>query len=258
MEISLEGRHAVVTGGSRGIGFAIADVLAGCGARVLLVARKADELNRAVDAINAGSAVPRAVGFAGNVSDQAVLDDVISYCRDRFGSVEILVNAAAANPYFGPTVDISEAAMRKIFTINLESLHHWIAGFWHGFWKDASIQASCINIASVGGMGVEPGIGAYNASKAAVIHLTRQLANELAPNVRVNSISPGLVKTEFARALWEGREDDIASSLPLGRVGEPDDVAGAAIYLAGDMSRWTTGCNIVVDGGAMVRSLGLG
>ncbi len=258
MEITLAHKVAVVTGGSRGIGEAIAELFAMCGADVVLVSRRPEKLTAAAQRINELTGSDRATWVATNVSDRGGLEEVVSLCRDRYGKVDILVNGAAANPYFGPTMEIGGSAVRKILEVNLEAAQMWISEFWSAFWADSAGTASCINIASIGGMVVEGGIGFYNVSKAAIIHLTRQLACELGPRVRVNSISPGLVKTEFARALWEGWGDQVAKSLPLGRLGEPNDISGVALFLASDLSGWMTGANIVVDGGALVRAASIG
>ena len=253
MEITLTNKVAVVTGGSRGIGEAIAEQFALSGAHVVLVSRRAERLEAAALRINDLIGAERVTWVATNVAHSDGISEVIAHCRSHFGYVHILVNGAAANPYFGPVVEIEHPALKKILEVNIESLQMWIAEFWSNFWSASSGTASCINIASIGGMIVENGIGMYNVSKAGVIHLTRQLANELAPRVRVNSISPGLVRTEFARALWESWGDQIAQRLPLGRIGEPKDISGAALFLASEMSSWITGTNIVVDGGALVR-----
>lgn len=254
MEISLTNKVAVVTGGSRGIGEAISELLARSGARVVIVSRKPEKLLAASERINSRIGSDQVVWVAANVSDPAGLREVVSSCRREYGFVDILVNGAAANPHFGPVVEIEPSAARKTLQVNLESVQMWVSEFWSNFWRGSGRAASCINIASIGGMTVEEGIGFYNVSKAALIQLTKQLAYELAPSVRVNSISPGLVKTEFARALWEGSGEAIAQRLPLRRLGEPKDIAGAALFLASELSLWVTGTNIVVDGGALVRS----
>ncbi|NNN19937.1 MAG: SDR family oxidoreductase [Acidimicrobiaceae bacterium] len=258
MEISLRGKVAVITGGSSGIGEAIAETFALSGANVVLVSRKAEKARLAAEKINRLVGHKKAVWIAANVSDPEGLQSVVDSCKSNFGFVNILVNGAAANPYFGQTVNIERSVMRKILEVNLEAVEMWISEFWSNFWSQSHETASCINIASIGGLTVESGIGFYNVSKAGIIHLTKQLANELAPRVRVNSISPGLVRTEFARALWENWEDQLAKILPLGRIGEPRDITGAALFLASELSSWVTGTNIVVDGGALVRSVSLG
>ncbi len=254
MDVSLNNKVAVITGGSRGIGEAIAEIFAQSGATVVLVSRKPENLVATSQRINEMVGGERVGWVAANVSDPVGLEQVISYCKSKYGFAHILVNGAAANPYYGSTVDIERSAVRKILEVNLEAVQMWTSEFWSAFWKDSTEHASCINIASIGGMIIEQGIGFYNVSKAGLIHLTRQLANELAPRVRVNSISPGLVRTEFARTLWENWGDRLANSLPLGRIGEPSDISGVALFLACDLSGWMTGANIVVDGGALVRS----
>ncbi|TAN24814.1 MAG: SDR family oxidoreductase [Actinomycetota bacterium] len=255
MEISLSNKVAVITGGSSGIGEAIAESFALSGATVILVSRKSEKLRAAAQKINNKAGAEKASWIAANVSDPAGLQHVVAQCKGEFGFVDILVNGAAANPYFGSTVNLELSAMRKILEVNLEAVQMWTSEFWSNFWSRGQRPASSINIASIGGMIVGEGIGFYNVSKAGVIHLTRQLANELAPDVRVNSISPGLVKTEFARALWEKWGEQLAESLPLKRIGEPKDISGAALFLASDLSGWITGTNLVVDGGALVRGL---
>lgn len=257
MNISLNDRVAVISGGSRGIGAAIASAYAGAGAKVVIVSRKADSLAETADRINTEVGSESVIGIAANSADPAGLERVLDYCKEAFGYVDVLVNCAAANPYFGPLSGIGTSAVRKILEVNLESVQLWISQFWAHFWSTSELTASCINIASIGGMSVESGIGFYNVSKAGVIHLTRQFAYELSPRVRVNSISPGLVRTDFARALWENGEETIAKALPLRRIGEPGDIAGPALFLASDMSSWITGINLVVDGGALIRGLSL-
>lgn len=257
MDISLRDRVAVVTGGSRGIGGAIAEILAKCGAQVVVVARKEDQLKEFVNELNCSLGEVRVSWVAANVSDELALGGIVDFCTERFGYVDILVNGAAANPHFGPMHSIDSKAMKKILEVNLESAQAWISHFWTSFWRDSVRGASCINIASIGGIATEQGIGFYNVSKAALLHLTRQFASELGPRVRVNSISPGLVRTEFARALWENYESSFANKLPLGRIGEPADIAGAALFLASDLSKWVTGTNVIVDGGALVKGFGL-
>jgi NAD(P)-dependent dehydrogenase (short-subunit alcohol dehydrogenase family) len=166
--------------------------------------------------------------------------------------VDILVNNAGTNPHYGPLVDITAAAAAKTTQVNQYAIVLWTQLAWH---RSMAINGgTIINIASIGGLASEPGLGYYNTTKAAVIHLTRQFANELAPKVRVNGIAPGVVRTHLARALWEEAEAEVSAGLPLRRIGEPDDIADAAVFLAGDQSRWMTGHTLVIDGGALVRS----
>ncbi len=171
---------------------------------------------------------------------------------DRFGDLDILVNNAGTNPYFGPMLDIDLARAQKTFEVNQLSVLTWTAAA-----VKAGLRGSVINIASVGGLSVEPNIGWYNVTKAAVLHITRQLSFELAPDIRVNALAPGLVKTKLAAALWEGPgEDRIAAHVPLRRLGVPDDVATAALFLASEASSWVTGQTFVVDGGTTLQPSG--
>jgi NAD(P)-dependent dehydrogenase (short-subunit alcohol dehydrogenase family) len=245
VELSLAGKVALVTGASRGIGKAIATSLAGAGASVLLSSRKQDALEAAAAEI--GGDVDVVAANAGDPDQAAV---AVDRCIERFGGLDILVNNAATNPYFGPAIEIDLARYDKTWDVNVRGPLVWTQLAWKAAMAERG--GSVINIASVGGLSVEPGIGIYNGTKAALIHLTKTLAAELAPSVRVNAIAPGLVKTDMARALWEPAEERIARSMPLGRLGEPADIANAALYLASDLSSWVTGHTLVVDGGALL------
>ena len=169
---------------------------------------------------------------------------------ERFGRIDVLVNNAAANPYMGRTIDIDLPRYDKTFQVNLRGPFVWTQ-LVHRAWM-ADHGGSVINVASVGGIRSEPSIGIYNATKAGLIHLTMTLAIELGPEVRVNAIAPGLVKTDFARALWEEHGDAMARRLPTRRLGDPEDIAGAALFLASDLASWITGQTLVVDGGALL------
>ncbi|MGH9016718.1 MAG: SDR family oxidoreductase [Acidimicrobiales bacterium] len=248
MELRLDGKVALVTGGSRGIGRAIATRFAEAGARVMLVARRADTLAEAAAALAEHGA--EVDWRSANAGDAAAAEQCTAATVERFGAVDILVNNAATNPYFGRLIDIDRPRAEKTVQVNQEAFLSWTQAAWR-----ASMQAgggNVINVASVGALMVEPGIGWYNVTKAAVTHLTRQLACELGPTVRVNALAPGLVKTDFARALWERSEDAIAGRLPLRRLGEPDDIGKAALFLASEASSWMTGHTLVIDGGALV------
>jgi NAD(P)-dependent dehydrogenase (short-subunit alcohol dehydrogenase family) len=170
----------------------------------------------------------------------------------RFGRIDVLVNNAGTNPYFGPLVDLDPERAEKTVRLNQFGVVLWTQLAWKA--SMAEHGGSIVNVASVGGLLTEPGIGYYNATKAAVIHLTRQLAQELAPRVRVNAVAPGVVRTQLARALWENHEEYLREHLPLGRIGEPVDIADAIGFLAGDKSSWITGQTLVIDGGATIRS----
>lgn len=245
MEISLEGKVALVTGASRGIGKAIAKAYADAGASVLLSSRKLPDLEAAAAEIGGDVDV-----IVANAGDPAQAEAAVDRCVERFGGIDILVNNAATNPYFGPTIDIDLPRYDKTWEVNLRGVLVWTQLAWKRSMQERG--GSVINIASVGGLSVEPAIGIYNVTKAALLHLTRTLAAELAPDVRVNAIAPGLVKTDMARALWEPNEERMAASMPLGRLGEPTDIANAALFLASDLASWITGHTLVVDGGALL------
>jgi NAD(P)-dependent dehydrogenase (short-subunit alcohol dehydrogenase family) len=245
MELSLKGKVALVTGASRGIGKAIAQAYADAGASVLLSSRKQDALEAAAAEIGGEVAV-----FAANAGDPEQAAAAVAHCVERFGAIDVLVNNAATNPYFGPAMDIDLARYDKTWEVNLRGVLVWTQEAWKQ--SLAERGGSVINIASVGGFSIEQGIGIYNTTKAALIHLTKTLAAELAPSVRVNAIAPGLVKTDMARALWEPQEERIAASMPLARLGEPVDIANAALFLASDLASWVTGHTLVVDGGALL------
>jgi NAD(P)-dependent dehydrogenase (short-subunit alcohol dehydrogenase family) len=252
MDLRLDGKVALVTGGSRGIGRAISYRFAEAGAHVMLVSRKADALAETASTLAGldGDVAWRAA----NAGDPDAAEASVTATVERFGSVDILVNNAATNPFYGRLVDIDLARAEKTVQVNQQAYLTWTQWAWRASMEKGG--GSVINVASVGAMMVEPGIGWYNVTKAAVAHLTRQLAAELGPGVRVNAMAPGLVKTDFARALWERSEEKIAARLPLGRLGEPDDVAKAALFLASDAASWLTGHVLVVDGGALVVPTG--
>ena len=246
MELRLDGKTALVTGASRGIGRAISKVLAEAGASVMLTSRKQDSLDEAASAIDGSTAT-----FAGNAGEPDDIAACVAATMDAFGAIDILVNNAATNPYMGNSIDIDLGRYDKTWQVNLRGPLVWSQEAWK-----ASMQANggvIVNIASVGGLSVEHGIGIYNTTKAALIHLTKVLASDLSPGVRVNGIAPGLVKTDMARALWEPNEEAIAGHMPLGRLGEPADIANAALFLASPLSSWMTGHTVVVDGGALIN-----
>jgi NAD(P)-dependent dehydrogenase (short-subunit alcohol dehydrogenase family) len=250
MEVRMDAKVALVTGASRGIGLAIARRLCEAGADVLLVSRKAEGLEAAARSLEGlDGEVAWQVGHVGRASDARRAAEA---CVERFGRIDVLVNNAATNPYMGPLLDIDEAQMAKTVEVNLSSIVLWSKAAWEAGLREHG--GSILNIASVGGLVAEGGIGWYNATKAAVIHLTKQLSYELNPSVRVNAIAPGLIKTDLARALWEPQEELLASKIPLGRLGEPDDVATAALFLVSDAASWITGQTLVVDGGITTRS----
>lgn len=246
MQISLEGQVALVTGASKGIGKAIATSLADAGAKVMLSSRKQDALEAAAAEIDGETAV-----FAAHAGDPDQAQACVDATMDAFGRIDILVNNAATNPYYGPSIDIDLPRYDKTMEVNLRGPLVWTQAAWNAWMKDNG--GAVINIASIGGLQVDPVIGIYDTTKAALIHLTKVLAIDLAPSVRVNAIAPGLVKTDFAKALWEPGEEAIAKATPLHRLGVPEDIANTALFLASDMSSWMTGHTMVVDGGALIR-----
>jgi NAD(P)-dependent dehydrogenase (short-subunit alcohol dehydrogenase family) len=252
MEIRLDGKVALVTGASRGIGKAIAAELAASGADVMLSSRKADALEAAIDDIgSSSSAMGELASFAANAGETDQAEACVAATVDRFGAVDILVNNAATNPYMGPTLGISDSQFDKTIQVNQRGPLVWTRSAWNQ-WMHEHGGVIC-NIASIGGMSSGDTIGVYNGTKAALLHQTRQLAGELAPAVRVNAIAPGLVKTDMARALWEPNEESMARFVPMKRLGEPDDIARAAVFLCSDAASWITGTTVVVDGGMLLR-----
>ena len=262
MELELQAKTALITGASRGIGLAMAARFAEAGANVMLTSRTAEDLAGAVEGLVAGGAAPERLAWqAAHVGRAGEAEECVAATVARFGGVDILVNNAGTNPYFGPLIDIDLIRAQKTFEVNQLSVVMWTsaavkAGLGAGNGGGDGV-GSVINVASIGGLGVEPGIGWYNVTKAAVLHLTKQLAYELAPHVRVNALAPGLVKTKLAAALWEGPgEERIAAHIPLRRLGVPDDIATAALFLASDASSWMTGQTLVVDGGSTAQPSG--
>ncbi len=247
--MTVDGRTAIVTGGSRGIGLAIAEDLLARGASVTITARDREGLDEALTELDAGD---RAIAVAGNTDDPDHRREVVETTIETFGAVDLLVNNAATNPQFGPIADADLGAVDKVLQVNLVAPLAWAQETWHAWMSQHG--GAIVNVASVGGLRPGPMIGAYNASKAALIHLTRQLAIELGPTVRVNGVAPALVKTRFARALWEDREDEVGRGYPLGRIGAPEDVAPAVRFLLSDEASWITGQTLVIDGGAMLTS----
>lgn len=246
MELRLDGKVALVTGASRGIGAAIAATYAAAGAKVMLTSRKLAALEEVAAGIDGETAV-----FAANTGDVEAGRACVAATIERFGGLDILVNNAATNPYLGRTLGVDESRFDKTFQVNLRGPVFWIQAAYDAALRDK--PGVIVNIASVGGLRAEGALGVYNLTKAALIHLTRQLAGEIGPN-RVVGIAPGLVKTDFAAVLVENHGERLEQQLPLKRLGEPQDIANLALFLASDKASWITGETYVIDGGAGVRS----
>jgi 3-oxoacyl-[acyl-carrier protein] reductase len=244
------GRVALVTGASRGIGLAVAARIVAEGGRVCLTARKEEGLRTAVDELNAapgGDGTLRAIGVAGKADDEPHQLSTVERVLAEYGRLDVVVNNTGINPSYGPLLDVDTGAARKTLDVNVVAALSWVRVAYNAYLGGHG--GAVVNIASVAGLRPALGIGVYGVSKAALIHLTAQLAAELAPTVRVNAVAPAVVKTRFATALFEGREDEVAQSYPLRRLGVPEDVAGTVAFLASDDASWVTGQTIVVDGG---------
>lgn len=237
-----EGRVAIVTGASRGIGYAIAERIIAEGGSVVITGRNQDALDAAASELG-----DSALAIAGRADDSDHRHEVFARVADRFGRLDHLVNNAGINPAYGPLLEIDPAAARKIFEVNVIAALEWTRSA-----VAAGLSRSIVNIASIAGVSASPGISLYGVSKAALINLTVQLADELAPSLRVNAVAPAVVKTKFARALFEGREDEVSAGYPLRRLGEPADVAGPVAFLLSDDAAWITGQTILIDGGASI------
>ncbi|MEU6663912.1 SDR family oxidoreductase [Streptomyces sp. NPDC046821] len=244
----LSGKVALVTGASRGIGYGIAEALVARGDRVVITGRGEDALKEAVDRLGSD----RAIYVAGKAHDEAHQAAAVERTMEAFGRVDFLVNNAGTNPVFGPIADLDLNVARKVFETNVVSA----LGFAQRTWKawQGENGGAIVNIASVAGLAPSPFIGAYGISKAAMINMTIQLAHEFAPKVRVNAIAPAVVKTKFAQALYEGREEEAAAAYPLARLGVPSDIGGAAAFLTSNQSDWITGQTLVVDGGLFLNA----
>ncbi len=239
-----EGKVALVTGASRGIGLAIAQRLVDEGARVCITARKPDPLAEAVEVLGGAE---HAIGVAGKADDAEHQRDAVERTLATFGRLDHLVNNTGINPAYGRLIDVDLGAAAKIFQVNVLAALSWSQqayGAWMG-----EHGGSIVNVTSVAGLKPAPGMGAYGASKRALAHVTEELALELAPGVRVNSVAPAVVKTDFAKLLYEGKEADVVDGYPMSRLGVPSDIASAVAFLLSDESSWVTGQNIVLDGG---------
>ncbi|MEV4318059.1 SDR family oxidoreductase [Actinocrispum sp. NPDC049592] len=244
----LDGQVAVITGGSRGIGFGIAKAFRAAGAHVVISARKADGLAEARAELLRTKGDGDVLDVVANAGEPEQAQRCVTDAMVHFGRTDILVNNAATNPYMGDLLDLDLPRAEKTVRVNQYGMIAWSRCVWRAWMAEHG--GTIINIASVGGLIVDPQIGYYNATKAAMLLMTRQLAYELGPTVRVNAIAPGVIKTELARAVWEAREPVLTAKLPLRRLGTVEDVANAALFLASDASSWMTGQTLVLDGGA--------
>ena len=250
---SLAGKVAIVTGSSRGIGRAIAHRLAEHGARVVISSRKADACAEVRDEINRAQGDGAAISIPANISSKHELKHLVDQTNEQLGRIDVVVCNAASNPHFGPLGSIEDDQFRKILENNVIA-NHWLIHFAVPQMIERK-EGSIIIVSSIGGLRGSPVIGAYNISKAADFQLARNLAVEYGPhNVRVNCIAPGLIKTDFAKALWEDPQalKKRTATTPLKRIGEPDEIAGAAVFLAAPASAFMTGQNIVIDGGVTI------
>jgi NAD(P)-dependent dehydrogenase (short-subunit alcohol dehydrogenase family) len=244
-----DGKVALVTGATRGIGYGIAEEIVRRGGSVCITARKPDELEEAVHTLDPDG-TGRAISARGSADDEQHQRDAVDLVLSTYGRLDFLVNNAAVNPQYGPMMEADLGAVRKVFEVNVLAVLAWTQRAWEAWLRDNG--GAVLNVASVGGLRTGSPIGAYNASKAAVIHLTRQLGLEMGPGVRVNAIAPAVVKTKFARALYEGREDEVAAHYPLRRLGTPEDTAKLAAFLLSDDASWITGETVTIDGGITV------
>ena len=242
---------AIVTGGTRGIGLAIARTLAAAGAKVVVASRKQENVDAAVEIIRGEDG--DVLGVAAHTGSAEAVDALVARAVETFGGVDILVNNAATNPHFGPLLTAEESHWRKILDVN-------VIGYFRMAKACAPMMAQrgggkIINLASIAGRIPLPGMGVYSVSKAAVLMLTEALAVELAPmNIQVNAIAPGLVKTKFSAALWKNPAiyEAVVKGIPQKRMAEPEEIAGIALYLASAASDFTTGATVVVDGGQVI------
>jgi NAD(P)-dependent dehydrogenase (short-subunit alcohol dehydrogenase family) len=252
----LDGQVTLITGGSRGIGFGVAKAFRAAGADVVISARKADGLAVARAELLESEGSGQVLDVVANAGEPDQAEACVTRVMTTLGRLDVLVNNAATNPYMGDLLGLDLPRAEKTVRVNQYGMIAWTRCAWDAWMS--SHGGVVINMASVGGMIVDPQIGYYNATKAAMLLMTRQLAYELGPKVRVNAIAPGVIKTELARAVWEKREPILVETLPLRRLGTVEDVANAALFLATPASSWMTGQTLVLDGGATALPIAVG
>lgn len=247
MDVRFEGKAALVTGGTRGIGEATAGELLESGAAgVAVTSRRAENLEAVAERLDADD---RLLTIEARADDDAAAADAVGSVIERFGSLDILVNNAGTNPAPGALAEVDLGALDKTWAVNQRGPVVWSREAWNQWMRTNG--GVIVNVASVGGVRPGMALGAYNMSKAALIYLTQQLAYEMAPGVRVNAVAPSVVRTRLSALLWDGLEEHTAAAHPLGRIGEPEDVANAIAFLASDEASWITGVLLPVDGGAL-------